>query len=69
MLLLPVLKNLAQNTTPSDWNGHQCAVVLTYDDGLHVHLNQVIPLLDSMDFKATFYIPGNAPALENRLEE
>ncbi len=69
MLLLPVFKNPAQNTISGDWNGHQCAVVLTYDDGLHVHLNQVIPLLDSMDFKATFYIPGNAPALYNHIEE
>ncbi|MGD9995160.1 MAG: polysaccharide deacetylase family protein [Salinivirgaceae bacterium] len=69
MLFLPALKNTAQNIVSDQWNGHQCAVVLTYDDGLHVHLDEVIPLLDSMDFKATFYIPGNAPALDNRLVE
>ncbi|PKP10605.1 MAG: chitooligosaccharide deacetylase [Bacteroidetes bacterium HGW-Bacteroidetes-4] len=69
MLILPVIKNIAQNTNSDEWNGHQCAVVLTYDDGLNVHLDKVIPLLDSVDFKATFYVPGNASALDNRLVE
>jgi sialate O-acetylesterase len=53
----------------ANWNNHQCAVVLTYDDGLNVHLDKVIPVLDSLGFKGTFYIPGNAGSLKNRIPE
>src|SRR5690349_738313 len=45
---------LAQSATP--WNGKKCAVVLTYDDGLNIHLIKVIPALDSVGLKGTFYI-------------
>src|SRR5512139_2870934 len=48
-----ICANAQTNTT---WNGKQCAVVLTYDDGLNVHLTNVIPALDSFGFKGTFYI-------------
>jgi sialate O-acetylesterase len=51
------------------WNGHQCAVVLTYDDAIDVDLDNVIPELDSAGFKGTFYIIGESPALKNRLFE
>jgi peptidoglycan/xylan/chitin deacetylase (PgdA/CDA1 family) len=44
----------AQTATP--WNSKKCAVVLTYDDGLNVHLSNVIPALDSFNLKGTFYI-------------
>lgn len=47
----------------------KCTVVLTYDDGLDVHLDNVIPALDKHGFKGTFYIPGNSPSLAKRLEE
>jgi peptidoglycan/xylan/chitin deacetylase (PgdA/CDA1 family) len=42
--------------TATTWNGKQCAVVLTYDDGLNVDLTHVIPALDSVGLKGTFYI-------------
>ena len=42
--------------TATSWNGKKCAVVLTYDDGLNVHLTNVIPALDSTGLKGTFYI-------------
>jgi peptidoglycan/xylan/chitin deacetylase (PgdA/CDA1 family) len=38
------------------WNGKKCAVVLTYDDGLNIDLKNVIPALDSVGLKGTFYI-------------
>jgi peptidoglycan-N-acetylglucosamine deacetylase len=38
------------------WRGKKAAVVLTYDDGLNVHLTKVIPSLDSCKLKGTFYI-------------
>lgn len=44
-------------------------VCLTYDDGLDVHLDNVIPTLDSLGFKATFYIPGNSESLNKRMDE
>lgn len=53
----------------ADWNGRKCAVVLTYDDALNVHLDNVIPVLDSLDFKATFYLPGRSPVLNDRISE
>ncbi|RDC61647.1 polysaccharide deacetylase family protein [Adhaeribacter pallidiroseus] len=36
--------------------GKKCTVVLTYDDGLKVHLTYVLPALDSLGLKATFYL-------------
>ena len=68
-LFLTLTHLIAQPDKTHPWNGKQCAVALTYDDGLNVHLDQVIPLLDSTGFQGTFYIPGNAPALNQRMAE
>ena len=54
---------------PVTWHGHLCAVALTYDDGLDIDLDNVLPALDAMGFKGTFYVNGNATALQARLEE
>ena len=54
LLVFTALFTDAQNRMP--WNGKKCAVVLTYDDGLAVHLDNVIPALDSLRLKGTFYI-------------
>ncbi len=54
---------------PGPWNGKQCAVVLTYDDALNVHLDNVIPCLDSFGLKGTFYIVGESPVLARRMDE
>ncbi|MBD0288741.1 MAG: polysaccharide deacetylase family protein, partial [Flavisolibacter sp.] len=51
--LIPV-NVYTQTNTP--WQGKKCAVVLTYDDGLNIHLAKVIPALDSVKLKGTFYI-------------
>src|SRR6185436_8705764 len=51
------------------WQGKKCAVVLTYDDALNVHLDNAIPLLDSLGLKATFYLTANAPGSRNRIED
>ncbi len=60
---------LSQESKTALWNNHSCAVVLTYDDGLNVHLDKVIPSLDSVGFKGTFYIPGNSATLDVRMNE
>jgi peptidoglycan-N-acetylglucosamine deacetylase len=51
------------------WNNKKCAVVLTYDDGLNVHLDNVLPALDSLEFRGTFYVPANSLCLKERLPE
>lgn len=57
----------AQDKNP--WKGKKCAVVLTYDDALNVHLDNAIPILDSLRLKATFYLSGNFPGSRNRLAD
>lgn len=56
----------AQTTTI--WNGKTCAVVLTYDDGLNVDLTNVIPALDSVGLKGTFYISDYFDGLKNQID-
>lgn len=51
------------------WNNHKAAVVLTYDDALNVHLDNVVPALDAAGMRGTFYVPGNALALVERMDE
>lgn len=54
--------------TDTTWNGKKCAVVLTYDDGLNIDLTHVIPVLDSVGLKATFYISDYFDGLKNQIE-
>ncbi len=51
------------------WNGKKCAVVLTYDDALNVHLDNVVPALDSLGLKGTFYLSGYFPGCRERLQD
>ncbi|MBU1008782.1 MAG: polysaccharide deacetylase family protein [Bacteroidetes bacterium] len=69
LMLIVTINAVSQEKGQYTWNGHQCAVALTYDDGLNVHLDLVAPTLDSAGLKATFYIPGNALSLRNRLND
>lgn len=57
----------AQNKTT--WNGKKCAVVLTYDDALNVHLDNAIPTLDSLNLKATFYLTASSQAGSGRITD
>src|SRR5882724_4983276 len=51
------------------WNGKKCTVVLTYDDALNVHLDNVLPSLDSARLKGTFYLIGSSPVVSDRMSE
>ncbi len=51
------------------WKGKKAAVVLTYDDALGVHLDNAIPLLDSLGLKATFYLSGYFPNFKTRVSD
>jgi peptidoglycan-N-acetylglucosamine deacetylase len=69
LLLILVFCYAAYGQDKTPWNGKKCAVVLTYDDALNVHLDNVIPTLDSLNLKGTFYISGYFPGCRNRLAD
>jgi sialate O-acetylesterase len=58
---------LAQST--QIWNGKKCAVVLTYDDAINEHLDNAVPVLDSLGLKATFYITAFSSSMQTRLAD
>ncbi len=51
------------------WRDKKCAVCLTYDDALNVHLDNVVPILDSLGLKGTFYLSAYFPAFRERVVE
>lgn len=51
------------------WKGKKCSVVLTYDDALNVHLDNVIPALDSLSLKGTFYLTASSDAGTRRVND
>lgn len=67
ILLLGGFYVFAQNKNV--WNGKKCAVSLTYDDALNIDLDKVIPALDSVKLKGTFYLIASSKAFTNRLKE
>src|ERR1700744_684662 len=67
MLCLAALSGRAQDARV--WNHKQCAVVLTYDDAIDVDLDNVLPALDSLGLKGTFYLIGSSPVVANRMEQ
>ena len=64
---LLLLQLAAQSNTP--WNNKKAAVVLTYDDAVNQHLDNAIPVLDSLGLKATFYITGYSASVRERLND
>ena len=67
VFLLAAFSSRAQ--TNGIWNHKGCAVVLTYDDAIDVDLDNVLPALDSLGLKATFYLIGSSPTLQKRAAE
>jgi peptidoglycan/xylan/chitin deacetylase (PgdA/CDA1 family) len=51
------------------WNNKECAVVLTYDDAIDVDLDNVLPALDSLKLKGTFYLIGSSDVVNKRINE
>lgn len=64
---ISVINLFAQNQQP--WNGKRAAVVITYDDAIDQHLDNAIPVLDSLGLKATFYITGFSTSMQLRLKD
>jgi sialate O-acetylesterase len=65
LFILPVVH--AQSNQP--WQGKKCAVVLTYDDAIDQHLDNAIPVLDSLGLKATFYITAFSNSMQKRMND
>jgi len=55
--------------TDKPWHGKKCAVVLTYDDAIDQHLDNALPVLDSLKLKATFYITAFSNSMQTRMNE
>jgi sialate O-acetylesterase len=56
-----------QQNREAPWNNKRSAVVLTYDDGLNVHLSNAVPALDSVGFKGTFYLSDYSGELQAQI--
>ena len=67
LALLSSLTGYSQ--TNQNWNGKKCAVVITYDDAIDQHLDNAIPVLDSLGLKATFYVTAFSPSMQARLND
>lgn len=67
LLLFSTCCATAQLNQP--WQGKKAAVVLTYDDAINEHLDNAVPVLDSLNLKATFYITAFSTAVQTRLNE
>lgn len=57
------------SSAQTPWHGKKCAVVLTYDDAIDQHLDNAVPLLDSLGLKATFYITAFSQSMQTRLND
>lgn len=68
LLLSLSFTTFAKSQTDTSWNGKKCAVVLTYDDAIDVDIDNVLPALDSFNFKGTFYIIGASPVVAKRMD-
>jgi peptidoglycan-N-acetylglucosamine deacetylase len=51
------------------WQGKKCAVVITYDDAINEHLDNAVPLLDTLGLKATFYVTAFSNSVQTRMNE
>ena len=66
---LLVCTNARAQSGNNAWKGKKCAVVLTYDDAINEHLDNAIPILDSLKLKATFYLSGFSVSIQTRLND
>jgi sialate O-acetylesterase len=65
---IATLNAVAQFGNPA-WRGKKAAVVLTYDDAINEHLDNAVPVLDSLNLKATFYVTAFSTSVQTRLND
>ncbi|RXK61754.1 chitooligosaccharide deacetylase [Lacibacter luteus] len=63
------LLNAVHAQTNAAWKGKKAAVVITYDDAIDQHLDNAVPVLDSLGLKATFYLTAFSQSMQKRLNE
>lgn len=69
LFLLLVSSVVSQSQTNLPWQGKKCSVVITYDDAIDQHLDNAIPVLDSLGLKATFYVTAFSQSVKVRLND
>jgi peptidoglycan-N-acetylglucosamine deacetylase len=69
LVLAALLSFNGNGQTIKAWNGKKCAVVLTYDDAIDQHLDNAVPVLDSLGLKATFYLTAFSSSMQKRLND
>ena len=69
LLFLLIASVASHSQHQHSWKGKKCAVVLTYDDAINEHLDNAIPVLDSLGLKATFYVTAFSPSMRTRLND
>jgi sialate O-acetylesterase len=67
--VMPMLIAISGYSQPDTWNGKKAAVVITYDDAINEHLDNALPVLDSLGLKATFYITAFSPSSQQRQKD
>ena len=68
-LLLITIAFAGQSQFGAPWRGKKAAIVITYDDAINEHLDNAIPVLDSLGIKATFYITAFSTSMQNRMAD
>jgi len=69
LIIATFLSLIGSSQSVRPWHGKKCAVVVTYDDAINQHLDNAIPVLDSLGFKATFYLTAFSTSMQTRLNE
>jgi peptidoglycan-N-acetylglucosamine deacetylase len=69
LLISCMLVALVTAQSGKPWHGKKAAVVITYDDAIDQHLDNAVPVLDSLQLKATFYITAFSTSVQTRLPE
>ena len=64
-----IAMQLQAQVSSAPWKGKKAAVVLTYDDAIDQHLDNAVPVLDSLHLKATFYLTAFSTSIQKRLGE
>ena len=69
LLIVWLISSNGYSQVNQPWHGKKCAVVLTYDDAINQHLDNAIPVLDSLGLKATFYITAFSSSMQTRMND
>ena len=69
LIIATFLSLIGSSQSGRPWHGKKCAVVVTYDDAINQHLDNAIPVLDSLGLKATFYLTAFSTSMQTRLNE